>query len=54
MERDKDLDQGSSDHGWLRWLLVGGIRNPGANEAQQSRAAELKAEKEALGLNMVI
>lgn len=54
MERDKDLDQGSSDHGWLRWVLGGGIRNPTANEAQQSRAAEVKVEKEALGLSVVI
>lgn len=54
MERDKDLDQGSSDHGWLRWVLVRGHRNPAANEAQQSRATELKVEEEALELNMAI
>lgn len=33
---------------------MGGDRNLAADEIQQSRAAELKVEKEALGLNMAI
>lgn len=54
MERDKGLHQGVEIMGGLGRVLVGGDRNLTANEVQQSRAAELKGEKEALGLNMAI